>query len=409
MKKSLSALLALCLLLTVFTGLASASDSEKTILNFYMPNDMEMTAIPIVESYNASQDMVEVVMSVIPNDGYDDKMKVLTTGDSDIDVFWIRTPAQAQQYISNGILISLKPFAQAAGLDTAPITAPLAAVSDAEGEYYGLPISGSCWMLFYNMDLFDAKGLEYPIGLTWDEYADLAKELTYEEGGVKYWGSLAPFWTPNLGAVSQGEYLDDPAPLEMTERYLSILHRMYVEDKSLPSIAEMSTGTFDVNAYFGSGNYYMMINGDWEFRLLDVDFNYGAAPLPVLDEEFAGSSCGQNSILAIYRNSMKQQEAYDFIAYYTTSVEGTSIIAAQHDVPSYATPEAMAVYQEEVTVPGVEYRFSSKIYAEQGSASYYYDVLEDFNDEMTLYLLDEQSLEDAFNNYYMLREESMSE
>ena len=118
MKKSLSALLALCLLLTVFTGLAAASDSEKTILNFYMPNDMEMTAIPIVESYNASQDKVEVVMSVIPNDGYDDKMKVLTTGDSDIDVFWIRTPAQAQQYISNGILISLKPFAQAAGLDT---------------------------------------------------------------------------------------------------------------------------------------------------------------------------------------------------------------------------------------------------------------------------------------------------
>lgn len=105
----------------------------------------------------------------------------------------------------------------------------------------------------------------------------------------------------------------------------------------------------------------------------------------------------------------KQEEAYKFIAYYTTSVEGTSLIATNHDVPSYATPEAMAVYQQEVKVPGVEYRFSSNIYAEQGSADYYLEILENFSEEMKLYLLDEESLDDAFANFYAIREESMAE
>jgi len=396
------------MLLSMVVGLASA-ETTKEVLNFYIANDMDTTAQAVADAYNASQDKVEVKLTVIPNDGYDDKMKVLTTGDSDIDIFWIRTPAQVKKYMSNNVLVNLKPFAEAAGLDTTPITTPLQAVSDENGGFYGLPVSGSCWMLFYNKDLFDAKGLAYPINLTWDEYADLAKTLTYEDNGTKYWGGVAPFWTPNLGAVAMGEYLDGPEPLENTMKYMEILHRLYVDDASHPSIAEMSTGTFDVNSYFAAGNIYMMINGDWEFRLLKTDFNYGAAPLPVLDKAKAGSSAGQSSVLAIYSGSTKQEEAYKFIAFYTTSVEGTSIIAKNHDVPSYATPEAMAVYQEEVKVPGVEYRFSSNIYAEQGTADYYLEILDNFTEEMKLYLLGEESLEDAFTNYYSIRTESMAE
>lgn len=395
------------MLLTMVAGLASA-ETTKEVLNFYIANDMDTTAQAVADAYNSSQDLVEVKLTVIPNDGYDDKMKVLTTGDSDIDVFWVRTPAQVKKYMSSNVLVNLKPFADAAGLDTTPIATPLQAVSDENGGFYGLPVSGSCWMLFYNKDLFDAKGLDYPINLTWDEYADLAKTLTYEDSGTKYWGGVAPFWTSNLGAVAMGEYLDGPEPLEKTMKYMEILHRLYVDDASHPSIAEMSTGTFDVNSYFAAGNIYMMINGDWEFRLLKTDFNYGAAPLPVLDKAQAGSSAGQSSVLAIYSGSTKQEEAYKFIAFYTTSVEGTSIIAKNHDVPTYATPEAMAVYQEEVKTPGVEYRFSSNIYAEQGTADYYLEILDNFTEEMKLYLLGEESLEDAFTNYYAIRTEIMA-
>ena len=98
MKKVLSALLAAAMMVTLFTGMAGA-ETTKEVLNFYIAGDMDTTAGQIADAYNASQDKVEVKLTVIPNDGYDDKMKVLTTGDSDIDVFWVRTPAQVKKYM----------------------------------------------------------------------------------------------------------------------------------------------------------------------------------------------------------------------------------------------------------------------------------------------------------------------
>ncbi|MDD5898731.1 MAG: extracellular solute-binding protein [Clostridia bacterium] len=405
MKRFLSILVALVMTLTCFAGLAVAEG--KTNINFYIASDMEANAVPIVEKYNTMQDTVHVELITIPNDGYDDKMKTLTAGGSDIDAFWVRTPAQAKNYMANNVLENLKPYAEAAGLNLAPIEANIQAVSDEEG-FYGLPVSGSCWMLFYNKDLFDAKGLDYPINLTWDQYADLCKELTYTDGDQKYWGGLNPNWTPNLGAIPTGEYLD-AEELPNTRKYEEILHRMYVEDKSMPSIAEMSTGTFDCNAYFAAGNIYTMINGDWTLRLLDAGFTWAAAPLPVLSEEYAEHSCGHASVVAVASSSTHKQEAYDFVQFYTTSPEATSITASNGEVPSYATEEAMKVYQESVTIDGVAYRFSSKILAEQGTAGYYAQILDAFAEEMQLYLLDEQSIDEAFDNYLALREEIMNE
>ena len=101
--------------------------------------------------------------------------------------------------------------------------------------------------------------------------------------------------------------------------------------------------------------------------------------------------------------------AYKFIEFYTTSDEGTSVIASFGDVPSYTTDAAMEVYQESVDVEGVEYRFSAKISDEQGTDSHYSAINDAFMEESKLYLLGEQSLEDAMNNFYSLREEALAD
>lgn len=183
---------------------------------------------------------------------------------------------------------------------------------------------------------------------------------------------------------------------------------MYVDDTSAPGIAEMTSGTFDIKAYFEAGNIYTMINGDWMFRLMEADFEWGAAPLPIFDGEPEGSSVGQSSYLVISSNSKHPEEAYKFIEYYCTTPEGTTIIAQNHDVPSYATDEALEVFKSEVNVPGVEYRFSAKIKDEQKGQEGYASLIEAYNQELQLYLLDEQSLDATFENYAELRDEIMN-
>ena len=432
-KKALSILLTAAMAVTLLAGCGSSSDnagstaasgdttaesaagseaaagSDKTVVNFYYSTDLEKVAQKEIEAFNTANSDIEVVGHSIAEGDYDDKVKVMTAGGStDADIYWVRTPAQMAQYTANGAFVNLAPYAEKSGVDLSPIKeTSLAGVTDADGAFYGYPTSGSCWMLFYNKELFDAKGIDYPENLTWNEYLDLIKELTGEEDGTKYWGGLMPIWTPNLGAVAAGEYLDDES-LTRTKEFAQIQHRMYVDDASAPGIAEMTSGTFDIKAYFEAGNIYTMINGDWMFRLMEADFEWGAAPLPIFDGEPEGSSVGQGSYLVISSNSKHPEEAYKFIEYYCTTPEGTTIIAQNHDVPSYATDEALEVFKSEVNVPGVEYRFSAKIKDEQKGQEGYASLIEAYNQELQLYLLDEQSLDATFENYAELRDEIMN-
>lgn len=411
-KKTVSVLMSAAMVTTMFAGLATsaAAEGEKREVHFYYSTDMESTASAEIAAFNESQDEIEVVGHNIPESDYDDKVKVMTAGGSDVaDVIWTRSPAQTMQYVENDALVNLAPYAEESGLDLSPIAeTSLKGITGEDGSFCGLPDKSTCWMLFYNKDLFDEKGLDYPVNITWDEYMDLAASLTSDEGDTKMWGTLVPNWEMNLAAIPQGTYLDSE-DLTYTKKYAEILHRLYVDDKSAPGLGEMQSGSFDVYAYFESGNYYTMINGDWTFRLINPDFNYGAAPLPIFEGGEEGASTGQASFLAIPSTATNPDDAYKFIEFYCTSDEGTAIIASKGDVPAYATDAAMTAYNEAVTAEGVEYRFSAKIYDEEKPYALYGSITDAFKEELNLYLLDEQDLDTAFENYEELREEILEE
>ena len=412
-KKTVSVLMTAAMAGTMLAGLGTTTalaDGDKREVNFYYSTDMESTAGDEIAAFNASQDEIEVIGHTIPESDYDDKIKVMTAGGSEVaDVIWTRSPAQTNQYMENDALVNLAPYAEESGIDLTQIKdTSLKGITDEDGGFYGLPDKSTCWMLFYNKDLFDAKGLEYPINITWDEYMDLAASLTSEEDGTKMWGTLIPNWEMNLGAIPQGTYLDSE-DLTYTKKYAEILHRLYVDDQSAPGLGEMQSGSFDVYAYFESGNYYTMINGDWTFRLVHPDFNFGAAPLPIFEGGEEGASTGQASFLAIPSTAANPDDAYKFIEFYCTSDEGTSIIASKGDVPAYTTDAATKTYNESVTADGVEYRFSAKIYDEEQPYAAYGSITSAFKEELNLYLLDEQDLDTTFENVEELRAEIQEE
>ncbi|MCJ7840151.1 extracellular solute-binding protein [Lederbergia sp. NSJ-179] len=60
---------------------------------------------------------------------------------------------------------------------------------DPEGRLIGLPDGVGFKALFYNKDIFDLFGVEYPTGeITWDEGMELAKQMTGERNGQEYTG-----------------------------------------------------------------------------------------------------------------------------------------------------------------------------------------------------------------------------
>ena len=55
-----------------------------------------------------------------------------------------------------------------------------------DGKHYGLPFATNCTALFYNKDIFDAAGVEYPDeNTTWEEFHEMAKKLTDCSGSIQ--------------------------------------------------------------------------------------------------------------------------------------------------------------------------------------------------------------------------------
>jgi multiple sugar transport system substrate-binding protein len=61
-----------------------------------------------------------------------------------------------------------------------------------ESKLFGLPFTGSNFILYSNKDLFDKFGVSYPKdGMTWEETYELAKRLARQEGDTVYVGFSA--------------------------------------------------------------------------------------------------------------------------------------------------------------------------------------------------------------------------
>lgn len=62
-------------------------------------------------------------------------------------------------------------------------------INSSDGKLYSLPFEGSEYVLFYNKDIFDKFGVDYPKpGMTYDEAYEAAKKLTRQEGNITYKG-----------------------------------------------------------------------------------------------------------------------------------------------------------------------------------------------------------------------------
>lgn len=72
-----------------------------------------------------------------------------------------------------------------------------------EDRLLGLPVEDVSFALFYNKDVFDAFGVEYPTdGMTWDELVSLVPKVTGERNGTEYVGLSPDGWSQAFQQLS---------------------------------------------------------------------------------------------------------------------------------------------------------------------------------------------------------------
>lgn len=187
-----------------------------------------------------------------------------------------------------------------------------------DGKHYGIPFATNCTALFYNKDMFDAAGIDYPDeNTTWDEFREMAKTLTKD--GVYGFGNAGTntdegtFQCLQWLYTAGGSYTD----IESGVDAYTLMQEMIQEGSWAKDVVNWTQS--DVNNNFMAGNLAMQQNGPWQIPGIAKDapdLNYGVTVLPKRD-----ASSGQaTSILGGENMGVVNKEdtsgAVAFLKYY---------------------------------------------------------------------------------------------
>ncbi|MFI5015440.1 MAG: ABC transporter substrate-binding protein [Hyphomicrobiales bacterium] len=267
----------------------------------------------------AHPDVKIIVKRVQFTDIINDLARATATGGGP-DVTYIDNPA-ISLFASRGLLLGLKPLiAGSKTVDAKKIfPGPLASVTYKD-EIYGIPRGANTLALYYNADMFKAKGLDPDKPpRTWDELYDAAKKLNDPAANV--YGIAFSAKANEEGTfqflpwlqMTGGDYTDVDTPGGV--KALKFWQRLIDEKLASPDV--LIRTQFESTGTFNAGNAAMVISGPWELPRMSTDakFDYRVTILPTETAGGPHASAlgeGDNVILA---SSKHPKEAFAFIEY----------------------------------------------------------------------------------------------
>jgi multiple sugar transport system substrate-binding protein len=263
-------------------GTDASGDGDKvtiTYSNFISNGGNEENLATIVEAFEKENPDVKVDVTTLPYADYFTALQTDLAGGTVSDVFDIEF-ANYAAYQANGVLAPLE------GVDTDVYQASLAEAYATDGTQYALPSSFSNVVLFYNADLFDAAGVEYPTSdWTWADEQAAAEKLT--DAGAGVWGDYQPIsYHEYYKAVAQagGDFLNEDGSAVAFNSPEGLAAAEWLVGKSgttMPT-AEQGAGTPDFDSgLFAEGKLAMWHTGIWMFGgLADAGFAWDIAVEP---------------------------------------------------------------------------------------------------------------------------------
>lgn len=255
----------------------TASEATKTVvryMNFSANGGNEETLAAIETAFEAANTDIDVQIETLPFDDYFTKLQTAVAGKTVSDAFELNYE-NFVTYAASGALAEI-PVENSASYSPRVFEA-----FQHDGKQLGLPVSFSNVVMFYNKDLFDKAGLEYPTAdWTWEDEKKAAEALTDKEAGV--WGDYQPIsFHEFYKTVAQagGEFLNadgTQAVFASPEGEAAATWLVEKSGKTMPTEADgAGTPDFDTNL-FKEGKLGMWHSGIWMFGGLSevADLNW---------------------------------------------------------------------------------------------------------------------------------------
>lgn len=268
---------------------------------------------------------INVELEPVPQE-YGTKLLAQLAAGTAPDIFQVGD-GDVARYIREGVVAPLDPFIEgdeSFSMDT--FFPALAEFGQSDGTTYLFTKDYSPLVLYYNKDIFDEAGLEYPNpDWTWDDLLNAAQQLTTDDRwGIQlpgHWGDW--LWHRGIqpilnqagaslisedGTMIEG-YMNSPETVEALQWYVDL----FLEHGVAPTRE-------DIDSYagvdlFANGIVAMVWTGRWplkDWKAID-GFNFGTMELPAGPAGKGNALCWAG--FAMNPDSDNQEAAWTFLKY----------------------------------------------------------------------------------------------
>lgn len=339
------------------SNIVSGSEDAETVLKWAIWDAKIATYWQeIADAYTEANPDVRIEMTDLGSADYNTVLTTELSGSgSDFDIVTIKDVPGYAVLASKGVLEPLNERVSDDAVDLSLYNGTAEQVT-VDGELYQLPFRSDFWLLYYNKDLYDAAGVEYPGNdMTIDEYDELVRSVTQEGfGDEQVYGAHYHTWRSavQLFGVLDGEHTILDGNYDFTQPYYEMVKKQE-EDGICRTYIDSNASQLHYSAAYSEGNTANMNMGTWYITTLISSLasgeydeglcgNWGLAKYPHPDGVEEGTTLGQITGLAIPTSSQNKDAAWDFIKY-AGSEEGAEVIAKTGAFPAIMSDEVVDI------------------------------------------------------------------
>lgn len=329
----------------------TAKEADKEEVTIKVPrwdSYMEPSTQMLVDGFQKDNPNIKVELIDIASSEYSNKLTVMLNGGNDLDVVWVKDPDNTPSIAARGQLLDLTSYIERDSVDLSALNG--ADALNLDGKQVALPVSTGFYVLYYNKDIFDEAGIEYPSNdMTWAEFEALAEKLTSGEGNDKKYGALLHTWQACVQnwAVQDGQHTILDTDYSFMKPYYEMALRMQ-DNGTIMNYATLKTGNIHYSSVFMEGQTAMMPMGSWFMATLiekakagETDVNWGIATLPHPEGVEAGYTVGSTTPIGVNSASKHPDAAWEFVKY-VSGDEGAKIYAQTGQIPAKMSDDTIA-------------------------------------------------------------------
>ena len=323
---------------------AAPADGQ-TVLKWAMwDKDLTVYYQPLIDAYEAAHPEVKIELVDLGSSDYQTVLATQLTGSgSDFDVVTIKDVPGYTTLVNKGVLEPLDEYICRDGVDLAAFKGLTDQVK-VDDKLYELPFRSDFWVMFYNKDIFDAAGVDYPTNdMTFEEYDALARSVTNTTPGEEVYGAHYHTWRSaiQLFGILDGKNSIIGGNYDFLKPYYELILAEQ-EDGVCQDYATLKTSNLHYSGAFSQGNVAMMNQGTWFIATL-IDkiksgeytecTNWGMVKYPHAEGVEPGSTLATITALAIPTTAKDKDMSWDFVKF-VCGEEGADILASTGTIPA---------------------------------------------------------------------------